>query len=491
MPRSTETRSSRAPSATSYYMLWSTSFRTRAARSGNWFHCSSNRGRRAWTRLESVDLHRRRSQTVDLSISATRKSRCCRMPGHTSTASDPMERARQSISRSFRAAPELLGFVNEICAEMTLPARRPDAFVYAIADRFPDRGPRAIPAARRSASRRQMIRTLARQPSRRKSHGSSATMTSAIARRVCAWRRPGDIAILFRSRTSHREFEQALAEEHPGLCLQGTRIFRLGRDQGRVRASQYLAHRNRTCVPQRFSDRASSGCRTRAWRRWRRISPTPLPARGWPSVLDAEDRRVLELVRQTVSGWLSAADRIPPAKLFEQVLTEGAYPYELRGRRRQQAWENLKKMRGLVRRIQNRGYATLARIADHIDSLSAGDESNARARSHRCREPDDDTRVERARIPDRLYREHGARSGRPAAAGAGHRRWRERPAVGVGQPVHLGVETSGAGARAARNAAPDYVAFTRARDRLYLSSLLKTASSRLAAAAWRMCCRFP
>ncbi|MBA3295439.1 MAG: PD-(D/E)XK nuclease family protein, partial [Acidobacteria bacterium] len=51
--------------------------------------------------------------------------------------------------------------------------------------------------------------------------------------------------------------------------------------------------------------------------------------------------------------------------------------FEMRGRRRVQAWENLKKMRGLVRRVQNRGYATLARIADHIDSLTAGDESNA------------------------------------------------------------------------------------------------------------------
>ena len=37
----------------------------------------------------------------------------------------------------------------------------------------------------------------------------------------------------------------------------------------------------------------------------------------------------------------------------------------------------MKKMRGLIRRIQNRGYATLARIADHLDSLTAGDESNA------------------------------------------------------------------------------------------------------------------
>ena len=34
-------------------------------------------------------------------------------------------------------------------------------------------------------------------------------------------------------------------------------------------------------------------------------------------------------------------------------------------------------MRSLVRRIQNRGYATMPRIADHLDSLTAGDESNA------------------------------------------------------------------------------------------------------------------
>ena len=31
----------------------------------------------------------------------------------------------------------------------------------------------------------------------------------------------------------------------------------------------------------------------------------------------------------------------------------------------------------MIRRIQNRGYATLPRIADHIDALTAGDESNA------------------------------------------------------------------------------------------------------------------
>ena len=39
--------------------------------------------------------------------------------------------------------------------------------------------------------------------------------------------------------------------------------------------------------------------------------------------------------------------------------------------------ENLKKLRGMVARFQNRGYATLARVADHLDELAVGDESNA------------------------------------------------------------------------------------------------------------------
>ena len=55
--------------------------------------------------------------------------------------------ARRSISRSFRAVPELLEFVNEICGEMagkgsddpsgSMPDSRPDAFTYGESDRFP------------------------------------------------------------------------------------------------------------------------------------------------------------------------------------------------------------------------------------------------------------------------------------------------------------------------------------------------------------------
>ena len=93
--------------------------------------------------------------------------------------------------------------------------------------------------------------------------------------------------------------------------------------------------------------------------------------------LDEDDRAVLARTRATVPGWVALADRVPPAELLDRALAESAYFWELTGPRADQARENLKKIRGFVRRIQNRGYATLARVTDHLDRLSAGDESNA------------------------------------------------------------------------------------------------------------------
>ena len=63
-------------------------------------------------------------------------------------------------------------------------------------------------------------------------------------------------------------------------------------------------------------------------------------------------------------------------------------------------------MRGLIRRIQNRGYATLARIADHLDSLTAGDESNAvlEALEKLKNEPIDPERVQAAKVQMRADR---------------------------------------------------------------------------------------
>jgi ATP-dependent helicase/nuclease subunit A len=95
------------------------------------------------------------------------------------------------------------------------------------------------------------------------------------------------------------------------------------------------------------------------------------------SLLSDEDQMVLSKTREAVAKWLSMVDRVTPAELLDTVLRDSAYYFEIRGRRRMQARENLKKLRGLIRRIQNRGYATLARIADHLEHLAIGDESNA------------------------------------------------------------------------------------------------------------------
>jgi ATP-dependent helicase/nuclease subunit A len=90
-----------------------------------------------------------------------------------------------------------------------------------------------------------------------------------------------------------------------------------------------------------------------------------------------EDRRVLDLLRSAVPSWLDRVDRQTPSDLLDSILRETAYAYELRGSRRRQARENLKKFRALIRRAQNRGYATLERLADHLERLAVGDESNA------------------------------------------------------------------------------------------------------------------
>ena len=95
-----------------------------------------------------------------------------------------------------------------------------------------------------------------------------------------------------------------------------------------------------------------------------------LPA-GAASLVD-DDRSALTLARRGVREWMGLIDRLPPAEVLDRVLSDAAYAFELRGPQAAQAQANLKKMRALVRRIQNRGYATMARVANQIDRLSTG-----------------------------------------------------------------------------------------------------------------------
>ena len=292
----------------------------------------------------------------------------------------PDSSARRSIARSFRAVPELLSFINEVCSDMSGPGNQAEDFRYLEGDRFPV-GASGSPVARVSLGIAAAddpltcARAVAGEIARIIREDSVRDKKTGVARVA----RPGDIAILFRSRTSHREFENELAKLGiPTYVYKGLGFFDADEIKDATALLRYLAQprsdlRAAAFLRSAFVRLSDPALAALAPRLADSIIGEPPPC----VVLPEEDERVLTFVRRHVPGWLALVDRVPPADLFEQIIPETAYAFELRGRRELQAWENLKKMRSLVRRVQNRGYATLPRIADHIDSLTAGDESNA------------------------------------------------------------------------------------------------------------------
>ncbi|HEY7059497.1 MAG TPA: UvrD-helicase domain-containing protein [Vicinamibacterales bacterium] len=380
--------------------------------------------------------------------------------------------ARRSITRSFRAVSDLLAFVNDLFAEIASAPVRADDFRYGEGDRFPVEpasSRRSGPALGIAAAEDPLVcaKLVAKEVERILKEDSVRDKQSGLARRV----RPGDIAILFRSRTSHREFEQELESlAIPAYVYKGLGFF----DADEIKDVSALI---------RFLANPSSDLRAAAFLRSRfirisdealaRLAPRLAAALTDPDVshrldpLVADDRRALEHARVHVPEWIAQVDRVPPADLIERILPETAYAHELRGPRAAQAWENLKKMRGLIRRIQNRGYATLARIADHLDSLTAGDESNA---------------VLEALDAVNLMTIHAAKGLEfPVVFVVNLARGASGPPKPVrvaGDDVAVGpfVSESDEEERAREREETKrllYVALTRARDRLYLASVLK------------------
>ena len=82
-------------------------------------------------------------------------------------------------------------------------------------------------------------------------------------------------------------------------------------------------------------------------------------------------------MRADAPRWVARSAELPPSELVDVVMRESAYAFELAGRRLDQARENVKKVRALMRRVESRGYATLERLAAYFDTLRAGDDSNA------------------------------------------------------------------------------------------------------------------
>ena len=188
-----------------------------------------------------------------------------------------------------------------------------------------------------------------------RSRGCCRARRFAIARPACvAPAQPADIAILFRSRDSHRDFESALeAAACPTYVYKGLGFFDADEIQDAVALLRYLAD-----PPSDL--RAAAFLRSRIVRLsddavapiWRRDLADALARRARCRAdaarlrLTDEDRACLSALRAAVPRWLSLVDRMPPADLLDRVLAETAYAYETARAARLQARENLKKLRG-------------------------------------------------------------------------------------------------------------------------------------------------
>ncbi len=288
---------------------------------------------------------------------------------------------RRSISRSFRSVPPLLAFVNDLCEGVVkLPDRR-DAFAFEEQDRFPidvaaEDDSSQVLGVLTGDSFESCARTTAAEVARLVHEGVLVRDRDTGIRRPV---RPGDVAILFRTRESHREYERALQDVGiSAYVYKGLGFFDADEVKDVLAVLWYLADpvsnlRSAAFLRSRFIRVSDEGLR--------RLSPHFAEALGSetpPSVaFDSDDADVLRLARESTARWRALAEWMPPAELLDRVLEESAYTAELRGPRLAQARENLKKIRAIIRRIQNRGYSTLERIVTHLDHLAVGDEANA------------------------------------------------------------------------------------------------------------------
>jgi ATP-dependent helicase/nuclease subunit A len=292
----------------------------------------------------------------------------------------PEGSARAAITRSFRSVPALLRFVNDVFDAVEKAPHRPDAFRYMDDDRFPVEAAEGdtveavgLVSGSTDAVQADMV---ADEVARLLVEGHTVRdRASGLARPVA----PGDIAVLFRTREGHRQVEQALAlRQVPYYVYKGLGFFDADEIKDVLAVVAWLADSGSAL-------RAAAFLRSRFVRvsdeTLKRLAPDlagALRDGTLPENLADDDRDRLLAARASAAAWLPLVDRILPADLLDRVLDESAYAAEIGGSGRLQARENLKKIRGLVRRLQNRGYLTMERLLARLTDLAAGgDESNA------------------------------------------------------------------------------------------------------------------
>jgi ATP-dependent helicase/nuclease subunit A len=286
---------------------------------------------------------------------------------------------RRAIRVSFRAVPRLLAFVNDVFEAVDKLDARADAFRYEELDRFPVAGAAEAGEPVLGVVAAADPLTVADRVAAEIQRVLAAVSVRDRQTRLPRPAGPGDIAILFRSREGHQAYEAALATRGiASYVYKGLGFFDADEIKDVFALLRYLADPS--------SDlRAAALMRSRFVRlsdpAIQRLAPRLADALRAPadveSELEADDRALLTEARRSLTSWTAMVDRVPPTELLERIIRDAAYLWELAGSRAAQVRENLKKIRDVMRRIENRGYATMSRIAAHLDRLSAGDESNA------------------------------------------------------------------------------------------------------------------
>lgn len=307
--------------------------------------------------------------------------------GSLRTDGDP----RRAISVSFRSRPAVLAFVNDVFSAVVgqAPRTRADAFTFRESDRFPlTTGSGSARLPDRATVADAALGLIVDETVRQTADRVGDEIVRLLGRHVVGARtgvprvaRPADIAILFRSRDSHREFERALEERHvPTYVYKGLGFFEADEVQDVMALIKFLADpvsdaRAAALLRSRLIRLSDVGLASLAPRLSAAVCATAPP--DAVDRLGTQDRRVLLQLRRAVPVWLARVDRVAPAELVDGILDEVAYAFEIRGPARRQAYENLKKIGAMIRRFQNTGYATLARLAVYLEDQAVGDESNA------------------------------------------------------------------------------------------------------------------
>jgi len=324
-------------------------------------------------------IYRFRHAEVALLDEAARRISALR-PGRT---------VRQAITKNFRAVAELLAFVNALASTFEGDPDLEDRFVYSDTDRFPVGAVGA--GARRDG--RPVLGIVATANLQESADAVAAEVERFLAEATVRDRqgppraaRPDDVAILFRARAGHQVYEGALEKRgirtyvYKGLGffdapevqdLQALLRF-LARPESNLRAAEFLRSRF-----VRLSDAALAALAPD-------LSAAVLGDQDPSAAIPDLDRALLDCTRAGARRWIALADRVPPGELLDIVMRESAYAVETMGPRAHQARENVKKVRALVRRVENRGYTTIGRLAQYFETLRAGDESNAVIEARGC-----------------------------------------------------------------------------------------------------------